>query len=312
MLDLLIQIVGTCVLLRLVYDLVIGVYNFFLRPGKNLKQQFGSWAVVTGATDGIGKAFAFELASKGLNVVLMSRTKSKLDDTAKEISDKHGVEVKVLAVDYSDVSNSNAADVRPGWAQSVEKTCKDLPIGVLINNVGTSYEHPEFFHEIDDGKVAGLVNLNVVSTVWMTRIVLAGMVERQAGAIVNIGSIAGRRVNPLLAGYSAAKGFVERFSDSLHAEYSKKGIVVQCQAPAFVTTKLSKIRKSSLDKPTPKVYVKSAVKAIGYEPTISPYWVHQTMIYVSNLLPDSVWTNYVMNLHLSIRKRARKKLAKGS
>ena len=78
--------IGSLVLLSLLKDLILGVYNFFIRPGKNLKK-FGSWAVVTGATDGIGKAFAFELASKGLNLVLVSRTKSKLDEAAKEISD---------------------------------------------------------------------------------------------------------------------------------------------------------------------------------------------------------------------------------
>lgn len=309
MLQTIITVVGAIVLARFLFDLVNGIFIHFIRPAKNLKK-YGSWAIVTGATDGIGKAFAFELAGQGLNLVLISRTKSKLDDCAKEVVDKYGVEVKVLAVDYSKARNDDAEDVRPGWAASVEDFCKDLPVGVLVNNVGTSYDFPEFFHEIDDAKVAGLIDLNIVSTVWMTRIILAGMVERQSGAIVNISSIAGVRASPLLAGYSAAKGYIERFSDSLHAEYSKKGIHVQAQAPAFVVSKLSKIRKAAFDKPTPKVYAKAAIKAIGYEPTTSPFWVHQAMIYVTSMIPDQFWLSTVMGMHLGIRKRAYKKLGK--
>jgi 17beta-estradiol 17-dehydrogenase / very-long-chain 3-oxoacyl-CoA reductase len=136
------------------------------------------------------------------------------------------------------------------------------------------------------------------------------MVERGCGAIVNISSIAGIRASPLLAGYSAAKGYIERFSDSLHAEYSKKGIHVQSQHPAFVVSKLSKIRKAALDKPTPKTFVKAAIKAIGYEPTLSPFWVHQTIIYITNMIPEFLWVGQVMGMHLGIRKRAYKKLGK--
>ncbi|KAJ1444138.1 hypothetical protein B484DRAFT_388968, partial [Ochromonadaceae sp. CCMP2298] len=92
-------ILGGLVLLSYAYGLLKGVYARCLRGGKNLKK-YGSWAVVTGATDGIGKAMAFEFARKGLNVVLISRSEDKLQACAEELKAKHSVEVKTLAVDY--------------------------------------------------------------------------------------------------------------------------------------------------------------------------------------------------------------------
>merc|ERR1712093_900663 len=106
----------------------------------------------------------------------------------------------------------------------------------------------------------------------MTYIVLPKMLERKRGAIVNISSAACLVPGPLLAGYSAAKRYVEAFSIALDAEYASKGVRVQVQCPLYVTTKLAKIRNSSLTTPSPDTYAKAAVRAIGYESDISPYW----------------------------------------
>jgi 17beta-estradiol 17-dehydrogenase / very-long-chain 3-oxoacyl-CoA reductase len=290
--------IGAAMLLNWVKDIVLGIYAAFLRPGKDLKKIYGEWAVVTGATDGIGKGFAFELARKGLNIVLISRTQSKLDAVAEELRAKfpdievsrnarchhppdvplpnihmppfsHVCQVKTCAVDFSNFDE--AARKR------VSALCGNMDVGVLINNVGASYSHPEYFEQIDDAAVTGLVELNVNSTVWMTRSLLPGMVARKAGAIVNISSAAGMRPSPFLAAYSGAfsqrgtedgyssgafsqcdraaphsrsaffrlpgaKGFVERFSTSLYSENAKRGVHVQCQCPLFVVSKVGTVR----------------------------------------------------------------------
>ena len=136
---------------------------------------------MTGATDGIGKAMAFELARKGQNVMLISRSKDKLDDVAAELKAKHPkIEVRVLVVDYSNFDASNRS--------RVDAALKDLDIGVLVNNVGVSYPFTQYFHELSDQNVEQLMSLNVNSTTWMTRIVVPGMLARKKGAIVNIGS----------------------------------------------------------------------------------------------------------------------------
>jgi 17beta-estradiol 17-dehydrogenase / very-long-chain 3-oxoacyl-CoA reductase len=140
-------------------------------------------AVVTGATDGIGKAMAFELAKKGLNILLISRSQEKLQSTQNELLSKYsskGIECKIFSIDFSSF-DANQRDALSAFITGMD-------IGVLINNVGMSYPFPKYFHELSNEHVDQLMRLNVDSTTWMTKIVLPGMVERKRGAIVNVGS----------------------------------------------------------------------------------------------------------------------------
>lgn len=154
--------IGLLLALKYAENTLSYIYCHFLRPSKNIKKRYGSWAVVTGATDGIGKAMAFELAKRGLNVVLISRSKDKLIECAAELNAKYAkVEVKILDVDFSDFT----AAVRTRVSSFLE----GLDVGVLINNVGVSYPFTKFFHELDDERVEQLITLNVNSTTWMSR-----------------------------------------------------------------------------------------------------------------------------------------------
>ena len=266
-------------------------------------KKMGSWGVVTGATDGIGKAYAFKLASKGLNVVLISRTESKLLDCAKEIKDKYtNVEVKVVVCDYSNFDKTARS--------KVEKEIKDLDIGVLVNNVGVSYVFPKYFSELEEEEVAALMEMNVNSTTYMTHMVLPGMMERKRGAIVNIASAAGCHTMPLLAQYSAAKGYIAMFSKGLNAECSKKNVTVSCQVPFYVATKLAKLR-AAFTVPTPKSYVDMAVKWIGHsgDVVVSPFWLHAVQGWVMDCVPAFLLDPQIFNMHASIRKRGLKKMA---
>ncbi|CAE7663258.1 KCR1 [Symbiodinium sp. CCMP2592] len=284
-------------------------YKFFFRAGKDLKK-YGEWAVVTGATDGIGKAYAFELASQGLKVLLVARSEEKLADTAKELKSVcSGATVDVLQVDFSKFDASARAMVKSKLAP--------LDIGILINNVGMSYPFTKYFHELKDSEVADIMQVNMDSMTWMTRIVLgeidedlkpkSGMLLRKRGAIVNTSSGAARMTSPLLAEYSAAKAYVEKFSQGLAAELAPKGIDVQAQTPLFVTTKMAKIRKASMTVPTPEDYVKCAARQIGYDPAISPWWAHSLQLWVLSWLPESVAIYLVDWQHQDIRKRGIKK-----
>merc|ERR1712176_266464 len=165
-----------------------------------------------------------------------------------------------------------------------------------------------------DDEIAGLVELNVNSTVWMTRIVLGneqeyGMVKRRRGAIVNTSSGAGRMTSPLLAEYSGAKSFIEKFSHGLKAELAPYNIHVQVQAPLFVATKLAKIRKTSITVPSPSSYARAAVAKIGFEDTISPFWSHALQLWAMRQLPESVVIMIGLKIHLPIRKAGMKKEA---
>lgn len=253
--------------LNLCMKAVSNVYKTFLRPGKDLKK-YGRWAVVTGATDGIGKAYAFAFAKKGMSVLLISRTESKLQDVKKEIEAKNypGVEISYLVCDYSKFDKANQ--------DAVAKVVRDLEVGVLVNNVGVSYRYPMFFHELTDSEVQDLMTMNIDSTVWMTRMCLPGMLERKKGAIVNISSASAMYDLPLLAEYSGSKSFIEKFSRALNAEYQSKGITCQCQIPFYVATKLAKMRKSMMV-PSSTEFVALAIKWVGHaDCVVSPFLLH--------------------------------------
>ena len=283
------SVIGWLVIGKVVFDLVTGIHARFLRAEKDLTK-YGSWALVTGATDGIGKAYAFALAQRGLNVVLVSRTESKLQEVKKELEAKYPTcQVMVVAADMGNIT----ADIK----QNLEKVVNGIDLGVLINNVGVSYPFPMYYHELKDEDVSSLVNLNVHATNIMTRIALPKMVEKKRGCIVNISSFAGEAYSPLLSGYNGAKSDITNMTASLAAEYASKGIHFQAQTPLFVATKLAK-QRASFTVPEPRAYVAAAMKAIGYETVTSPFWMHAVMTYIAKALPSFIMNKVAMNMHL--------------
>ena len=244
---------------------VLGVtYRYLLRPPLKLTK-FGKYAVVTGATDGIGKAYAHALSKRGMSLVLISRTDSKLRAVADEIDStaKGGTteKTRIVVCDYSNFDDEARS--------RVAKELAGLDVGVLINNVGVSYRYPMYFHELSESEVGDVVEMNVNSTVRMTKMVIDGMAKRRRGTILNVSSGSAGYAMPLLAEYGAAKMFVQRFSESLDAEYGRRGVRVQCQVPFYVATKLAKLRKS-LTVPTAEEYAKMGVDWLGYGGVVQP------------------------------------------
>ncbi|KAK4426093.1 Very-long-chain 3-oxoacyl-CoA reductase 1 [Sesamum alatum] len=276
-------------------------YVNFLRPGKNLKK-YGSWALITGPTDGIGKAFAFQLARKGLNLVLVGRNPDKLKEVSESIKSKYGsTQIKNVVVDFS-------GDLDDGVAR-IKDAIQGLDVGVLINNVGVSYPYARFLHEVDDKLLSNLIKVNVEGTTKVTQAVLPGMVERKRGAIVNIGSGAAIVIpsDPLYSVYAATKAYVDQLSRCLYVEYKKSGIDVQCQVPLYVATKMASIRRSSFFVPSTDGYARAALRWIGYEPRCTPYWPHSILWALAHSLPESIVDSWRLNFCLGIRKRGQLK-----
>lgn len=233
--------------------------------------------MVTGATDGIGKAYAEALAKRKLNVVLISRTQSKLDDVASDIAKKYNVETKTIAADFTNVTEIY---------YNIDKQLNGLDIGVLINNVGMSYPYPEYFLDLKNKEEIydNIIKCNILSVTNMCKIVLPGMVERKRGVVVNISSTAAQIPSPLLTVYSASKAFVEKFSEDLSTEYSRFDITVQCLLPGYVATNMSKIRSSTWMAPSPAKYVEEAMSTIGVREKTTGYYPHTLLVGVVHFL----------------------------
>ncbi|XP_061630104.1 very-long-chain 3-oxoacyl-CoA reductase-A [Phyllopteryx taeniolatus] len=263
-------------LLWLLYRLLSGFRVWVLGNGQLISPRLGKWAVVTGATDGIGKSYAEELARRGFAMVLISRSQHKLDDVARSLEDQFGVETKTIAVDYG------KTNIYP----SIEAGLSGLEIGVLVNNVGVSYPYPEYYLRIPDldNFITNMINVNMTSVCQMTRLVLPRMAERSKGVILNISSASGMYPVPLLTIYSATKAFVDFFSRGLQEEYRRQGIVIQSVLPFFVVTKMTRIRKPTLDKPTPERYVAAELNTVGLQSQTNGYFPHAVMGWVTTKL----------------------------
>uniref|UniRef100_A0A671P0Z0 3-ketoacyl-CoA reductase n=1 Tax=Sinocyclocheilus anshuiensis TaxID=1608454 RepID=A0A671P0Z0_9TELE len=257
--------------LWLLYKIITGFRIWVLGNGDLLSPKLGKWAGDLNYLLSLS-----QLARRGFSMMLISRSQEKLDDVAKSLECAYNVETKTIAVDYGQI------DIYP----KIEKGLAGLEIGVLVNNVGISYPYPEFFLHIPDLEnfITNMINVNITSVCQMTRLVLPRMEARAKGVILNISSASGMFPVPLLTIYSSTKAFVDFFSLGLQAEYKCKGIIIQSVLPFFVATKMTRIRKPTLDKPTPERYVAAELTTVGLQDQTNGYFPHAVMGWVTTVL----------------------------
>lgn len=293
--------------LRIVIRASVITWKKFIAPGLGLGVDVatqGKWALVTGATDGLGKAYAKALANKGLDIVLVSRSIERLEEAAAEIKQTYGVETRVIE-----------ADLTEGQAvyNKIGKAIEELEVGVLVNNAGRSYDHPELFTHVSEETLAKILQLNVAGVTGIARAVLPGMMERRRGVVINISSTAAAIPSPYLSVYAASKAYVDKLSADLAAEAAPRGVTIQCVLPGPVATKMSKIKKATWMAPTPEKFVEAQLKTIGIESRTTGYPPHSLIVGFVNALmciceKGAVWL--VVRTMLNIRGRALRKKMK--
>ena len=182
-------------------------------------------ALVTGASSGIGAAFARRLAGDGYDLVVVARSRVALEGLAKECSERHAVTVSVQAADLT----------QPGELRVVEELlAADPGFDLLVNNAGFGTVGP--FADSDVEREEEEILLNVVAVARLTRAALGRMTARDRGAIINVSSLAGLGPYPYTATYGATKAFVNSFTEAIAEELRGSGVRVQALLPGFTRT----------------------------------------------------------------------------
>lgn len=175
----------------------------------DLRERYGDWALVTGASSGIGCVFAHRLAASGLNLVVAARRIDLLNDLSRQLARDHGVQVRCLQVDLS----------QEDCLRSIVEVCSDIEVGMVVNNAGSGI--PNSFSQCDIRLEKSLIRLNCTSPAEITHHFLAGMLARRKGAILFVSSLMGFQGVPYMANYSATKGIRVRLR---HGSLIPRGI----------------------------------------------------------------------------------------
>ncbi|KAG7481212.1 hypothetical protein MATL_G00064170 [Megalops atlanticus] len=258
---------------------------------KSFFTSLGEWAVITGGSDGIGKVYALELAKRGLDVVIISRSVEKLERAAKEIGDSTGRKVKVMTADFTE------DDIY----ERIERNLQDLNVAVLVNNVGVlPCRIPCKFLDTKDleQKITKLINCNVKGLVKMCKIVLPGMQKRGKGLILNISSGVAYIPCPLYTMYGATKTFVERFSRGLQAEYRSKGIIIQTVTPFGVSTAMTGYQKPNMITFTAEDFVRTSLNYVAAGDRTHGTVSHQILGWIIQAIPIQILHSEVMQERL--------------
>ncbi|XP_068116188.1 inactive hydroxysteroid dehydrogenase-like protein 1 isoform X2 [Hyperolius riggenbachi] len=252
---------------------------------QDLAKQYGQWAVVTGATDIIGRAYAEELASRGLNIILMCSNRQELRSVSDAIAETYGVNTSFLHVDFSQGHQAY---------HSISEALTDVDVGILVNNARVFCEDPPYIMSVPQDKVWEIINVNVAAAVMMVHIVLPGMVERRRGAIVNVcpGSASRRRD---LSQIAASKAYLATFSKQLQCEVQSSGIFVQLLTPLCVGDRQAAstgiLRYLPVFAPSSQVYARHAVRTLGITSRTTGYWAHSLQLLACQWIPDWMSTS---------------------
>ena len=260
------------------------------------------WALITGASAGIGATFARAYAAKGANLILVARREDRLRDLASELEAKHQIKTKIIAADLADPTAPQAIfDVLAR---------ENIPVDILINNAG--YGLPGYYTDNDWAAHRAFLELMVTSYAHMTRLFLPGMLARDFGQIIQVASLAG--LVPGSAGhtlYGPAKGFLVSFAQSLAAECDGTGVNSSALCPGFTYSEfhdvnatrglVSQLPKYMFMKPEP--VVEGAINAVerGRAVYVPGAW-NSFVAWLNKALPRPMAEAFVKNQSKRFRK----------
>lgn len=186
--------------------------------------QFGPWAVVTGASSGIGREFAHQLAVCGINLVLVARRLATLQDLAGTLAGQHGVQTRVVAVDLSD----------PGSLTQIADACVDIDVGLLVSNAGAALAGPFLDSSLDAQRA--ILRLNTAAHLGLSHHFGERLARRGRGGILLVSALGSVHGVPYMANAAATKAYVASLGEGLHVELAKHGVHVTVLHPGPTRT----------------------------------------------------------------------------
>ena len=286
------ELIGVIVALLYLIDCSLEGYYYLraLFSKRDLsKYGIGSWALITGSTDGIGLGFAKALAKYGFNIVLVARNPQKLKDAEQELK-QFPIQVLCIIKDFSKCTDNPSE-----FFNDIDKQTQHLDISLVVNNVGTA--SPGFFYEVSTEALLNESALNLWPIVFLSKIFLNRMLKRnKPSGLINLSSVSSLVPMALLSTYSAGKSFDHLFTLDLNEEIrylvkkeNLQNIDILSLQPGFVETPLIKNRKynAPLVISVPEC-VENALRALGKVNYSSVHWKH--FIYASILknLPSNI------------------------
>ena len=252
------------------------------------------YALVTGASSGIGYELAKVLAKDGKNLVIVARSQDKLEELKTEIENKYGTSVRVLP---KDLSNPNAPQ------EIFSELEKDgVNVDVLVNNAG--YCVYGMFSETDLQKELEMIQVNATSLMHLTKLFLKGMLENKSGSILNVASLCSFLSSPLESVYCASKSLVLHFSEALANELQGTGVTVTCLCPGLAKTEFHKRAHMENTKVAKrKMMDAAAVAEAGYKAlkkgkvVVIPGLIFKTAPLFARFAPRNLVTKVVRSQH---------------
>ena len=227
---------------------------------RDFRTRYGKWAVVAGASEGLGAAFAAELARRGMHLLLVARRADALQAVADRLRHDHGIEVRVLVMDLAS----------PELRRTLADATADLDLGVIVYNA--AFVPVAGFLELEDDALDQLMRVNVHGPLTFLRALLPSMRGRGRGAVVLMSSLAGMQGAPRLAAYAASKAFNTVLGESLWFELRERGIdVVVSSAGAISTPRyLKSTDRVAPGTMTPDAVARETLDALGKGPRVIP------------------------------------------
>lgn len=254
---------------------------------KNL-QRYGTWALVTGASSGIGQALARRLAADGLNLVVAARRLDRLEDLAAELRSANGVEVRTVRVD---LSADDGVDL-------LEKAVADVDLGLVVANAGSA--HPGSFLRVTVEEQLEVLRLNVTTPLEMAHRLGGRLVERGRGALILTGSTSAFAGTAMLANYAATKAFVGTLAEGLSREWAPVGVDVTVVHPGPTRTEMvdmdgvdfGRVPVAWMD---PEQVAEAAVRGLGRRAVIIPGLANRFQAFVftrmlSRRVASRIWS----------------------